>query len=309
MSETLKSWIRPLRKILIAISIPIALYLFAFFVSRSVLDSLYRGIESSKATGLAAFGPPMLQSSHAYRSTDDLLQTGGIDVVRAASLALEVQRFDVAAPRLREIAQQAGGFLDEFKIHRQSGASPWLEAKLHLPANLLDSALATIRSLGRVKQETESNESTSAEKESLSVQMESKRAELAHLNEIVKHRSGSLSDSVATEEKISERRNELKDLEKRWNKLESRVEYALIELQIGEQYQARLDWRTAIIFSDLRNSFIEGVDATFWSFAAVMGFLFRYGLVLFLWACILYWPSRSVWRRYRHTQSFPSASI
>jgi predicted nuclease with TOPRIM domain len=179
---------------------------------------------------------------------------------------------------------------------------------LRVRADTLDSVLAKIGSLGDIRQETESSENTNAEKESLSAQLESKRAELARLNEIVKHRTGSLSDMVAAEEKVAERRNELNDLDKRWKKLEARVEYALVETQLFERYQARLDLRTAIISSDLHNALIEGVERVIGSFGAVLSFLLRYGLAFFVWAGILYWPSRSLWRRCRQTRPVASTS-
>lgn len=299
MPATSNTWSRPLKKVFTALSILVGLYLFTFVVSRLVLSSLFQGIETTRATGLSAVASYSYARLPAYQSADGLLQAGGINVVRAVSLALESPNFETAESRMMEITQQAGGFLDEFKVHRQSTTPPWLEAKLRLRADTLDSALAEIRSLGDIRQETEASENTNAEKESLNAQLETKRAELARLNEIVRHRAGSLRDTVAAEERISERRNELNDLGRRWRKLESRVEYAVVELQISESYRAHLDLRGALISSHLRNALIEGVDGVILSFGAVLSFLLRYGLALLVWLGILYWPSRSLWRRYR----------
>jgi hypothetical protein len=297
---------RPMKKVFIGLAILVGLYLFTFVVSRMVLSSLFQDIAAQRATGLSAVIPSASVPLPAYLSADALLQAGGINVVRAVSLTLETPNFEIAESRVMQITQQFGGFLDEFKVHRQSDTSPWLEARLRVRADSLDSALTKIRSLGNIRQATESNENTYAEKESLNVQLDSKRAELARLNDIVKHHTGSLSGTVAAEEKISERGNELNDLSKRWSKLEARVEYALVEIQISERYQAHLDMRAAIAASDLRNSLIEGIQAVVLSLAAVVGFLLRYGLALFVWAGILYCPSRSLWRRYRRAQSVGS---
>lgn len=301
MFDAAKSLFRPLKKVLLGASILIGLYMFTLVVSRLVIGSLFRGIESSRSTGLSALIP-----IPPYYSADGLLQTAGKNVVRAVSLALEAPQFDVAESRVTQITHQAGGFLEEFKVHRQSDSSPWLEAKLRLPVHSLDSALAAVRSLGAVKQETEASEDTNAEKDSLSTQLESKRAELARLNEIVHHRTGSLSDSVAAEEKLSERRKEADDLQKQWNNLGSRVEYAFVELQIVEKYQAHLDLHAVIASSDLQNSLIEGVGYLVVSLGVVLGFLLRYGLVTALWVVILYWPSRTLWHRYRRTHPVPA---
>jgi len=70
------------------------LYLFAFQVSRLVVSSPFMGIESSRATGLSAIAPVAFHALPAYQSADGLLQAGGINVVRALSLAIEVPHFE-----------------------------------------------------------------------------------------------------------------------------------------------------------------------------------------------------------------------
>lgn len=308
MSEPRKFWSRPFTKVLLLLMIPTGLYLFTFFVSRSVVESLYKGIETSRATGLSALAPSPYHFLPAYRSADGLLQAGGMNVTRAIRLALDAPRLEVVESQVMEIARQSGGFLDEFKVHRQSNMSPWLDAKLRVPAKSLESTLATLRSLGTVKQETEASENTEAEKESLNTQLETNQADFSHLSEIVKHHAGSLNDTVAAAEKLSERRKEANKLETQLKELDSRIEYAVVALQIVEEYRARLEWRPASAFSDLRNSLIEGLEVLLASFGAVLGFLLRYGLVLAAWTGLLYWPSRAVWQRVRRIHPAPSSN-
>ena len=308
MPATCHIWFRPLQKLLLALSLLGGLYLFSFVVARLVLASIFQGIETQRAGGLSAMAPAAYATVPPYQSAEGLLQGGGINVVRAVSLALETPRLEAAESRLMETMQQSGGFLDEFKIRRQSNTPSWLEARLRLRADTLDATLRRIRSLGDIRQETESSENTYAEKESLNAELDSKRVELARLVEIVRRRAGSLSDTVTAEEKISGRRRELNDLEKRWKKLASRVEYALVEIQITERYQAHLDLRTAWTSSDLRNSLIEGLEGVILSFVAVLAVFLRYGLALSVWMGILYWPFRRLWRRYRGTHPMPSPS-
>lgn len=204
MSAVSNTWLRPLKKACLAISMLVALYLFTFVVTRMVLSSLFQGIETQRATGLSAIAPAAYLPMPAYQSAEGLLQSGGVNVVRAVSLAFETSRLETAESQLMEITEQSGGFLDEFKIRRQSNASSCMEARLRLRADKLDSTLAKIHTLGEMRQETESSENTYAEKESLNAQLESKRSELERLTAIVKHRSGSLSDTVAAEEKIAQ---------------------------------------------------------------------------------------------------------
>jgi hypothetical protein len=138
--------------ILIGISISIGILVCALAALRLAPVSLFanQSVDSASVSGLAAFPP--------HYSADGLLQAAGNTVVSAASLSIEASRFDVAESRVIEITQQAGGFLEQFKVHRRWDATPWLEAELRLPARELNSVLAAIGGLGLVKQEAEAIE-------------------------------------------------------------------------------------------------------------------------------------------------------
>lgn len=291
MSVSRAAWLRPISKALFGVAILVGLYLFALVISRVVLQSAFGGIASSKATAWEKY----LGSSTA----DYLLNASDKNVVRAVTVFSEVASFNNAEQRVQEIARHSNGFIEEFKVHRQSDVPPWLEARLRLPVSSFNTALDGLRNLGVVKQETEASENTGAERETLNSQIELKRAEVDRLNSVVAHRSGSLTDTVQAEEKLAEHRNELAELEKQLRGLKTRVEYALVELHVMEQYHAHLDWQFAAFFSDLRNSFVDGLGTLLSSLAVVLGFLLHYGFVTFLWVGVLYWPSRSLWRRYR----------
>jgi hypothetical protein len=279
--------------ILIGVSVSIGPCAFALMIFGWMPVSLLRsrGVDFASVSGLAVMP--------AHYSADGLLQAAGNNVVSAVSLTIEAQRFEVAESSVMEITRQAGGFLEQFKVHRRSDSTPWLEAQLRLPAREMNSALSAIRGLGFVKQETEASEDTNAEKESLSEQLQAERVELARMSEIIQHRRGSLNDAVQAEEKLLERRKEVNEGAKQLKKLESRVEYALVELQITERYQPHLNWRAADLLSDIRNSSVEGLLILVVSFAAVLGFLLHYGLLCLPWGAILYWPIRAIWRRCR----------
>ena len=57
-----------------------------------------------------------------------------------------------------------------------------------------------------------------------------------------------------------------------------------------EDYRAPFDANFAGSILALRNSFVEGVSAIFSSLALVLGVLFEFGLPLFFWTIILFWP-------------------
>jgi len=116
---------------------------------------------------------------------------------------------------------------------------------------------------------------------------------------LFRQRRGSLGDVVKVEEDLSERRNELRELQDRLKKMEARVEYALLGLKLFETYHARLDWRTAAALPTLRNSFVEGVEGILASSAAVLAAVLKYGIPLGVWGTLLYLLARPIWRRWR----------
>ena len=285
MSVSATPGFRILSRILIGVSALVGLYVFGLFVARMAANSLYRGIEQSRAMGLSAIATP------GYRSANSLLNSFG-SIVRAASLSVEAPQFEAARLRLLEAVKQTGGFLDQLTTYHQPGLPPALEATIRVPANSLDSAVASFSGLGTIKQESQASENTHAEKDSLAGQLESKQADLERLTEVVRYHSGSLNDTAQAS-------GEARNIERQLKNLESRVEYAVVELQLTEQYQARLAWRATNFLSDLRNSAIEGMDAILLSFGIALGFLLHYGLLIMLWASLVYWPGRAMWRRHR----------
>src|SRR5580693_1406857 len=104
MSVSATPGFRILSRILIGVSALVGLYVFGLFVARMAANSLYRGIEQSRAMGLSAIATP------GYRSANSLLNSFG-SIVRAASLSVEAPQFEAARLRLLEAVKQTGGFL------------------------------------------------------------------------------------------------------------------------------------------------------------------------------------------------------
>jgi hypothetical protein len=65
-----------------------------------------------------------------------------------------------------------------------------------------------------------------------------------------------------------------------WSRLLKRV---FLGLSLLDEFKIRLDLRTVLTSSDLRNSLIEGIEGVILSLSAVLGFLRRYGLALSVW--------------------------
>ena len=268
--------------------------LITIFLYHALLTAISGGIAAERATGLA--GNALMLG---YSRAEGMLQISGPNVVRAASVELETQQFDQDAERIADITRKAGGFVDEIKIHRPGSSSRWLEAKLRVPANSLESVLVEVKGLGRVQLEAESGENTEEERETLRAQVDSKHSDLQRISEVIRDHRGSLGDALEAEKQLSARREELKELENHLKKMEARIEYAVVELKIFETYWAHLDWGREASLPSLHNGLIEGVEGIVTSLSLAAGLPLKYGIPLAVWVAILFWPARLVWRRWR----------
>jgi len=100
------------------------------------------------------------------------------------------------------------------------------------------------------------------------------------------------------EEKISETRGEIEQMEAEQKALEHRVDFATVDLQLTEVYKARLDGAMPTAGTQMRNSFIAGLRNAGGTLLGLVLFFEEYGPSLVIWFAILGLPVWLVWRRY-----------
>jgi hypothetical protein len=277
-----------------------------FVINRAAYLSAWYSSPTESATGLSAVASsPALYKA---RSAEGLLISAGPNITRASSLSLHTQKFDRAVSQIPEIVRQHDGYLEEWKIHSRSDRGHWLEASLRVTALQADSAVAALKALGEVEQESEADEDVRLEKETLAEKLLAERANLARLKQIVDQHKGSLHDVVEAEEQMASLREKVGDLERQSKKLLTRGSYATVSLTLVEDYRARLHRDSSRSFLYLRNSSIEGIAATLSSVTICLGFLLHYGPMLLIWGGLSYAVLTTV-RRSRRTSPTPKPSI
>ena len=112
------------------------------------------------------------------------------------------------------------------------------------------------------------------------------------LGEVLRNRTGDVSDVLAVEREIARVREEIERLDGERTNLERRVAYATVTLEVTESRQATLDTGPVPLSTRLRNAAIDGLRTAFESASAALLWTLRAGPPLLLWLAILWWPVR-----------------
>ncbi len=292
-------------------------FLLLFVVAvRITVFEIYRGIETSKATGLAAVSPwdersmwsspPMLQ-----RSVDSSTIFSESPIARTADLRSRSSSFDRSVSELHRIVSSHQAYFEDLRTETHSGSGRSLAATLSIPSREFDSAITDLKMLGRVEAISEAGEDSAVKLATAERHVAAAQTNLSRLQKLQRERKGELRDAVALEKDIAQASEIASEAQRHHQSLLSTVAQAHVHLILMEDYRAPLQANFAGASFALRNSFVEGISAIFSSIALVLGVLFEFGLPLLFWAIILFWPLRWAWRRLRRPSAqspVPAAS-
>jgi hypothetical protein len=227
-------------------------------------------------------------------------------IARTASLTLVAKSFDEARTELDAALRRHNGYAAQLTVDAPGGAGRSLVADLRIPASQLDVALAEIKKLGRVEQETQGGEEVTQQYVDLNARLSNARNTEQRLVEVLQQRTGKMADILAVENEIARVRGDIEQMEAERKSLERRVAYAALQVELKEEYKASLNLNVAPPSgaARLRNSLVDGLGAATDSLMAFFEFLLYCGPVLLLWMLILFWPARALWR---HLRANPAA--
>jgi len=228
-------------------------------------------------------------------------------IARRASVSLVTKDFDLSRAQLDAIQHRRGGYAAGLQVEAPAGAGRTLTASLRIPADQLDSTLAEVKKLGRVEHESQNGEEVTAQYVDLNARLANSRNTEQRLVEVLNQRTGKMADILAVENEIARVRGEIEQMEAQRKSLEHRVAYAELQVELKEEYKAALNVAPPSGAAQLRNSLVEGLGTAADSLVGFVQLLFSCGPTLLLWALILFWPARIVWRRWRGAQQAQQA--
>jgi len=228
-------------------------------------------------------------------------------IARRAAVSLVTKDFDLSRTELDAIQHRRGGYAAGLQVEAPAGAGRTLTASLRVPADQLDSTLAEVKKLGRVEHESQSGEEVTEQYVDLNARLANSRNTEQRLVEVLNQRTGKMADILAVENEIARVRGEIEQMEAERKSLEHRVAYAELQVELKEEYKAALNVAPPSGGSQLRNALVEGLGTAADSLVGFAQLLFSCGPTLLLWALILFWPARILWRRWRAAQQAQQA--
>jgi Domain of unknown function (DUF4349) len=218
-------------------------------------------------------------------------------IIRTAALTLTTKDFDQARAVLDQILKRHRGYVGELNVNTPADSGRSFNATLRVPADQLDATIADLRKLGRVESEAQSGQEVTEQYVDLEARLANARNTEQRLTDLLRSRTGKLSDVLAVETGISRVRGEIEHMEGERKSLASQVDFATINANVREDYKAQLQVVPVTTSSRLRNAAVEGYHSMAESIVAIVLFLFSSGPSLLLWGAILFFPARALWRK------------
>ena len=220
-------------------------------------------------------------------------------IVRTASLKLLTKDFDKTRAAIEEVVQRRRGYSAQLAAGSESNGARTFSANFRVPADQLDAAITEIKQLAHVEQESQGGEEVTEQYVDLTARLSNARRTEQQLLDVLEKRTGRLSDVLEVERELARVREEIERMEGELKSLQNRVSFATLRVEVREEYKAELEMTPPSIGGRLRNAVVEGYRTAVDSVVGLVMFLLSVGPFLLLWALILFWPARYVWRRLR----------
>jgi hypothetical protein len=154
---------------------------------------------------------------------------------------------------------------------------------LRVPGERLADALARLRQLGQVVEDTQGSEDVTDQIVDLGARLASAHATEQRLTELLRHRTGKLSDVLEVERELARVRLDIERLDAEKTNVGRRVSYAAIGVTITEERKAGLDPGPLSLATRIRIAAADGLESALETIALTVLFLLRAGPSLVLW--------------------------
>lgn len=203
-------------------------------------------------------------------------------LIRTASLNLVTRDFASVRSTVERIVNDLGGFVDQLSVLGTEGTTRSLRGTVRVPGTRLDEALARLRQLGQVVEDTQRSEDVRDQVVDLDARLANARATERRLADILRDRTGKLSDVLEVEREITRVRLEIERLDAERTNLGRRVTYAAVTINITEERKAGLDGPLSLR-SRLRVALADGLKAALESVIGALLLALRAGPALVVW--------------------------
>ena len=233
------------------------------------------------------------------RDNHDVAIPTGPMIIRKAELTLTATNFEQVRTRLEDILKRYNGYLGQLTLTGSAESAQSLTATLRVPADKLDSAIAELKKLGKVESESQKGDEVSQQYVDLQARLSKARNTEQTLLDILRHRTGKLSDVLAVEQEIASVREEIERMQAEKKTLEKQVAFSTVELKVAEDYKQPVHVVPTSTSRRIRDAAVDGYETLVAGLINVLLFFVSWGPSLLVWGLILFFPARMLWKRWR----------
>jgi hypothetical protein len=224
-------------------------------------------------------------------------------IARTVSLILVVKDIPAARAALDLSLRRHQAYAAQLTVNTPEGGARSFQASLRVPAPELLSALADLRGLGHVQNESQSGEEVTQQHTDLVARLQNSRETEQRLRDILTQRTGKIEDVLQVEEEIARVRGEIEGMEADQKQLEHRVDFASVDLSLVEEYKEQLSQSNPSVSTEMHNAFVNGARHAGDTILGIILFFEEFGPVLLIWLAILSLPAFFLLRRYRRIRA------
>jgi hypothetical protein len=202
-------------------------------------------------------------------------QTGGLYIIRHATLALQVPSVKESQQRIAKLVIAQQGFVSDSRLESAEGGVPSASLTVRVPADKFDALLNQLGDVGAVRARQVSGEDVTMDYVDTGSRIRNLQKEETQLV-LLLQRAGKLTDVLQVERELARVRGEIEQAQGRLRHLASMVDLATIEITLAEkiEVQTTSPWQVDVSFqnawrnaqrqlaSSLSNLVAEAVDFT-----------------------------------------------
>lgn len=218
-------------------------------------------------------------------------------IARWATIRIVANRFDDVRPAIDRILRDVKGFAGRIDATATRGTSRTLSATLRVPAPALDATLVSIKQLGQVVSESQGGDDVTEQVVDIAARLANARHTESRLTQVLRERTGKVSDVLEAEREIARVREEIERLDAQRTNLDRRVTYATVTLEVTEEPKAAMDMGPLPVPARLRNAFVDGIRVAVENLLSLSLMLLNVAPSVAVWLALLFFPARFIIRR------------
>jgi len=249
------------------------------------------------AEGAPIEAPPELHRLQLQNSAAQI-PTPASHVIRTATLRLISKDFDASRAMLDRIVAGAGGLLGDVTVTGVRTEVRSLKATVRVPAPHFDKMLAELKGLGDVVNEAMSADDVTEQVIDLEARLANARNTEQRMKELLRTRTGKLTEVLEAEREVSRVREEIERLDAQRKNIAGKVAFGTITLTMDEPPKSSINVGPLSLSWRLRNALVDGLRAVFASAIGAVLFFLQIGPFAIFWLLVLGVPIRLFWRRH-----------